>query len=423
MVIYRHLIWIVALGTIPIAFTGCGGATNSALPAGASARAIPEFGGAGYQTIYDFRNAHRDGYQPNGQLTALKGVLYGTTYRGGHGYGILGSGVVFSVTASGEGRVLYKFRGGADGIGPNGGLIAVHGVLYGTTFAGGIDCAGQSEFTGCGTVFAITPSGQERVIYRFTGGADGIAPSGGLTWLDGRFYGVTGRGGLTRECPQFGYGIGCGTVFAVDTSGNERVLYRFRGNRDGANPNAPLLALGGTLYGTTGWGGKGGSCNYYCGTTFKISMSGVETVLYRFKGGRDGSGPSAPLIDKDGVLYGTTGGGGKCCGTVFKTTTSGDESVVYSFKKLPDAKSPSGPLTADHGLLYGTASGGNACFYYDSGTIFAVGASGNERVVYTYPCEPASALAPGLLQLDHVLYGATYAGGQHGLGTIFTLTP
>ncbi len=421
MTTFRLLVCSVALGAIPIALTGCGAGPNSAIPGSVSAEAFHGLGGGAYRTIYAFRNIHRDGTGPNGPLVTINGLLYGTTYFGGRG--VLGNGTVFSLTMSGREHVLYRFKGGSDGDNPNSGLVAVDGVLYGTTNDGGRGC-GQEP--GCGTVFAITPSGREHVVYRFKGGSDGIFPSGSLVWYDGRLYGATSRGGTT--CPASGGSTetGCGTVFSVDTSGNERVLYRFRGNRDGASPNAPLLALDGKLYGTTYAGGVAGSCDYYCGTLFEVTTSGIEKVLHRFTARSDGSNPTAGLINVDGVLYGTTSSGGGCCGTVFKATTSGAESAIYSFKGPPDAGEPWGTLVADHKLLYGTSlAGGKVCSlgYWDSGTIFAVSTAGAEQVVHTFSCKLIFEPAPDLLLFDHVLYGATYQGGSAPYGSVFAFTP
>ncbi len=423
---FRPLVCTIALGIIPMALAGCGAASSSAIPGSFSTEALHEFGGYAYRTIYAFRNSH-GGTGPNGPLIAINGVLYGTTYFGGRG--VHGNGTVFSLTTSGTEDVIYTFKGASDGINPNGGLVAVDGALYGTTDGGGRGCK-QDEERGCGTIFAITPAGQEHVVYRFKGGTDGSSPAAGsLLWLDGRLYGATSSGGTT--CPASGGSTetGCGTVFSVDTSGNERVLYRFRGNRDGANPNAPLLALDGKLYGTTYAGGAAGSCDYYCGTLFEVTTSGVEKVLHRFRGGGDGSNPRAGLINVDGILYGTTsadGADGGCCGTVFKTTTSGAESTVYSFEGPPDAAAPNGTLVADHKLLYGTSSaGGKVCSlgYWDSGTIFAVSTAGAERVVHTFSCKSIFDPAPDLLPFDRVLYGATYQGGSAPYGSIFAFTP
>ncbi|HEY2473530.1 MAG TPA: choice-of-anchor tandem repeat GloVer-containing protein [Candidatus Cybelea sp.] len=415
---FQLLIVTFTLIVIPNVLAGCGAGSSAAIPGGIGPKALDQLGGGTYRTIYRFKG-HRGGVGPSGQLIAIGGVLYGTTPFGGLGYGY---GTIFSLTTSGERHVLYDFKGLSDGIEPYGGLVSLGGVLYGTTIAGGMHCPGESEFTGCGTVFAITLSGQEHVIYRFKGGTDGVAPFGGLTWLDGKLYGTTSRGGFTSECPQIAYGQGCGTVFSVDTSGHERVLYRFRGNQDGAWPNPRLLALDGKLYGTTRSGGEGGSCDYYCGTLFAVTTSGNEKVLHRFGGGSDGSGPGPGLTAIGGALYGTTGSNGAsggCCGTVFKATTFGAESAIYNFKGPPDASAPNGMLVTDHGLLYGTASGGESCGYSDSGTIFAVSTAGAEHVEHTFSCKSQDEPAPGLLRLDRTLYGATFSG----YGTIFAFTP
>ena len=87
-----------------------------------------------------------------------------------------------------------------------------------------------------------------------------------------------------------------GTVFKIDPSGTETVLYSFSGGIDGANPYAGLAMDGADdLYGTTENGGASNS-----GTVFKIDTSGNETVLYRFTGGTDGAFPSAGLISAAG---------------------------------------------------------------------------------------------------------------------------
>ena len=80
----------------------------------------------------------------------------------------------------------------------------------------------------------------------------------------------------------------------------------------------------GSLYGTTTEGGKENcvpsGMAISCGTVFRLDTTGKETVLYSFTGAPDGANPFAGLImDKDGNLYGTTSGGGRLgYGTVFK---------------------------------------------------------------------------------------------------------
>ena len=64
-------------------------------------------------------------------VTAMNGVLYGT----GNGSGALSNGFVFSVTTAGNERVIYRFKGGADGFFPRAVPTAFKDKLYGTTSA------------------------------------------------------------------------------------------------------------------------------------------------------------------------------------------------------------------------------------------------------------------------------------------------
>jgi uncharacterized repeat protein (TIGR03803 family) len=408
----------------------CGGSqVNSAIPLHPASH-VPArpFASGGYQTLYTFEG-RRNGASPNGSLIALNGVLYGTTTSGGR----RGYGTVFAVDTSGNERVIYAFTGGADGISPTDGLTVFRGVLYGTTIAGGNGCAiGPVGDAGCGTVFAVTTSGKERVVYSFKWGSDGAAPIAGLTVLHGALYGVTWVGGLKTVCANF-LSKGCGTAFEVNTSGSERVLHRFKGDKDGALPEGRLLALNGALFGTANKGGKRRGCGGAgCGTIFELNNAGVGQVLYRFEGGADGGNPSAGMISIDGVLYGTTTQGGSVCedsgcGTIFKATTSGQETTLYRFKGPPDGLYPISSLVAVSGKLYGaTFSGGTICIPgssgHDGGTAFEADTSGAESVIYRFKCHDGWLPAGALLPLGGQLYGATTYGGRRGDGTLYTLS-
>src|SRR5271157_3096218 len=224
------------------------------------------------------------------------------------------------------------------------------------------------------------------VLYTFTGSPDGEAPYGGLV-LDaqGNLYGTTSQGG-DPACTN-----GCGTVFKVDTTGKETVLYSFTGGTDGAIPYAGLVPdAQGNLYGTTSQGGDP-ACTNGCGTVFKVDTTGKETVLYSFTGGADGAIPYAGLArDAPGNLYGTTQRGGDLlactgptngCGTVFKLTvvapttttivssenpaTFGAIVTFTATVKSTTTGTPSGMVTfKDGGATLGTfmLSGGQASF-------------------------------------------------------------
>jgi len=112
------------------------------------------------------RNAH-DGGLPMGRLLNINGTLYGTTAYGGKNDG----GTVFSMTLSGSVKVLHSFgstysyrqNGGAV---PRAGLINVNGTLYGTTALGG-NGPGCASGDYCGTVFSVTRSGQFKLLHNF----------------------------------------------------------------------------------------------------------------------------------------------------------------------------------------------------------------------------------------------------------------
>ena len=98
------------------------------------------------------------------------------------------------------------------------------------------------------------------------------------------------------------------------SSSSFRVLYRFAGGSDGAQPVAALIDVNGILYGTTENGGGSGCKKLGCGTVYSITTSGAEKVLHSFAGGSDGAYPAAALVDVNGTLYGTTeNGGGSGC--------------------------------------------------------------------------------------------------------------
>jgi uncharacterized repeat protein (TIGR03803 family) len=136
----------------------------------------------------------------------------------------LGGAVVPGAHAQATYTVLYSFGPLPDGEEPSGTLVRdKSGNLYGTTTIGGA--------YNLGTVFTLTPSGKETVLYSFSGGTDGAEPGGELILGDdGMLYGTTYEGG-NSNCYD-----GCGTVFKVDRRGQESVLYRFAGIPDGQSP-------------------------------------------------------------------------------------------------------------------------------------------------------------------------------------------
>jgi len=346
-----------------------------------------------------------------------------------------------SIPALSAEDILYAFQGGDDGLGPVGRLIMDSaGDLYGITNGGGGGTGCEGGF-GCGTIFKLAPDGTESVKYAFAGGSDGAGPDGGLI-ADGvgDFYGTTSGGGNAND----------GTVFEFSAGGAESILYAFKGGTsDGIEPAGGLaLDKKGNLYGTTVFGGNGTPCGSAgCGTVFKVTPGGSESVLHAFQGGSDGAEPGGGVIrDANGNLYGTTGGGGNTdnicppigCGTVFKIAPDGTESVLYAFQAGNDGVAPAAGLVMDAaGNLYGTTGyGGNGvnCPNGPSGcgTVFKLAQDGSETVLYAFKGGSDGQLPDSVLIMDKAgnLYGTTFLGGSNGCkrdgggcGTVFKVAP
>jgi uncharacterized repeat protein (TIGR03803 family) len=273
--------------------------------------------------LYTFGgNTTDDGCYPEGKLTFDgAGNLYGTTSQCGRGH--YGAGSVFELTPSGNGGwneiVLYNFCASGHGGCPEGGRPVAGvafdqvGNLYGTTSAGGPSKGG--------VVYELSPSlgggWTETVLHPFGSGVYGSGPRSSINFDKlGNLYGTAYTGGLSSEACDFG----CGTVFRlVTTSGGWKYsAFRFTGP-NGGNPAAGVLMdnKNTTMYGTTQFGGSGG-------TVFKIHGK-TETALYNFcsqSACADGSEPATALIsDTSGHLYGsTTRGGAYGQGVVFEIT-------------------------------------------------------------------------------------------------------
>jgi uncharacterized repeat protein (TIGR03803 family) len=272
-----------------------------------------------------------------------------------------------------------------------------------------------------GSVFKLAPDGTESTIYSFHGGADGSLPTGLMLGQDGNLYGTTLWGGE-------GGGFN-GTVFKLTPEGIETVLYAFKGGTDGSQPMSGVVRdAEGNLYGTTYYGGSA-QCGS-CGVVFKIAPDGTETVLHTFTGPpNDGAWSIAGLaLDSAGNLYGTTTyGGAYSWGTVFKLAPDSTETVLYSFSHGADGQNPSDtPLLDAHGNLYGTTA---PMLFPTStyGTVYKlVPATGALSTLHTFLNSSNGAYPYGPLTLDKNgnLFGTTLVSGscQTDHGTVFEIT-
>ena len=225
---------------------------------------------------------------------------------------------------------------------------------------------------------------------------------------------------------------------------------------DGQQPWSGLIqdsAL--NLYGTTTGGGTGGSgtqnCAYFsgytglttCGTVFKLSPNGTETVLWNFTGGDDGAAPYSSLLLSNGKLYGTATNGGPLAdydqgtypnGVIFEIdppfNSSDSVTTLYGFPNQSDdsngndgAVPRSGLISDSAGNFYGTTLLDDT---YSCGTVFQYAATGVYNVLYVFTdtpdgCNPTQNL---VMDASGNLYGTTTSGGAApygGAGTVFEL--
>ena len=250
----------------------------------------------GFAGISNFGNlfTNSDGISPNGGLILSGDTLYGTAVSGGSSSG----GTVFKIKTDGAGfATLHSFTGVTDGSQPWAGLILSGGVLYGTTFNGGIE--------NVGTVFAINTDGTGFTTLHNFIDSEGSYLQAGLGLSGNTLFGTAPAGGYSSPAG--------GTVFAINTDGTGfKNLYSFTDQgSNGSYPLAGLISSGSTLYGTAFHGGIENA-----GTVFVLNTDGTGfAILHSFTLGgalfptnNDGGWPVGGLVSSTNTLYGTTSG-------------------------------------------------------------------------------------------------------------------
>ena len=353
-----------------------------------------------FSTLYNFQSTGNNPYFPTAPVTLdALGNLYGTTSYGGE----FSEGTVFKITKAGTFSVLHNFEGGStDGSSPFTGLVRdSKGNLYGTTNGGGS--------SGYGTVFKLTSSGQETILYSFTNGGDGNSPNPITLDAADNIYGTS-----------FGGANGFGVAYKINANDVFNTLYSFCSLSDCADGDDPIgnlvLDSAGNIYGTT-------QAVVGNGVVYKLTPEGVETVLHSFVG-TDGIGPESLTLNANGSLYGLAQGGGTHQqGTLFKLPKAGGSlTTLYNFcsaSRCKDGKYPEGPVVFDKsGNIYGTAlqSSGNT-----GSVVWELSAAGKETVLYTF-AKNVEIMAGLAIDAAGNLYGTTFNGGANGAGSVFKLT-
>lgn len=250
---------------------------------------------------YDFTGTP-NGMDPSGTQVLSSGSLYGLTWGGGAN----GWGSFYRLSTTGAEQVLYSFKNSPDGQGPGDGLVPYNGAFYGVTIGGGNTACPD----GCGTIFKVTPTGSENVLYRFTGGTDGENPYQIIGDGQGDFFGISRNNSNVVVA-----------IFEINAGGQFSIAY----NGSFVSQIQSIIAgPNGTLYGSAS-GGDSSCAPSGCGQVFQLTPSGngngAVTILHQFSGA-DGALPQiGSLVLHNGVLVGSTAIGG-----------STNQGVIYTLK-------------------------------------------------------------------------------------------
>lgn len=355
------------------------------------------------------------GYSPGDVIVAPNGTIYGTA---AYDFGCA-CNLIFSF-ANSTFTVLHRWSepSAHNPSDPQGLLLNSNAtVLYGSEQFGGPTNLNCFPFAGdaCGAVFAYKLTANTLQEYDFTGTPNGLDPSGTQVLASGSLYGLTWGGGAN----------GWGSFYRVSLSGQEQVLYSFKNSPDGQGPGDGLVPYNGAFYGVT-IGGGNTSCPYGCGTIFKITPTGSETVLYSFADGPDGRNPYQIVGDGQGNFYGISRNSSNVVVAIFEIKASGQFSIAYNGSFVSQIQSI---IAGPNGSLYGTASGGNpSCDPNGCGQVFQLmstgGGNGTVNVLHQFDGTDGALPQIGSLVLHNgVLVGSTAIGGSTNQGVIYALKP
>jgi|tagenome__1003787_1003787.scaffolds.fasta_scaffold20984436_3 uncharacterized repeat protein (TIGR03803 family) len=343
-------------------------------------------------TLVSFTGAN--GSYPTGGLTAgANGLLYGTTNTGG----TANDGTFYRFTLQGVLTTLASFSSATTGrIPSNGVTFGRDGNFYGTTISGGEDSVS-------GTAYRATSQGILTKLGSF-GDREGYLPDHGIIQgHDGKFYGVTGTGGLNQV----------GTIFQITPKGKLSTVAALDSQTTGSSPTPIVQGADGYLYGATGNGGAND-----LGAIFRASLSGELSVVSPLNS-TIGYHARDFLRGRDGNFYGLAAAGGPNGGTIFRLTSAGTLSRFAALSVTASDSYFQFGQDADRSF-YGTGVA-----FDPSGCAFKVDATtAQTTVLATFSSfdkgeQPSGGLARGL---DGNFYGTTLSGGV-GNGTIFRLTP
>lgn len=265
-------------------------------------------------------------------------------------------------------------------------------------------------------LIASTAWGQKKsfdILHSFTG-ADGNLPTWVIQTKAGEVWGVTNSGG--------GGTPGGGMLYKISATGVYSIVHTFTDKPDGAMPGKLIQAADGSIYGVTALGGTSSA-----GTIYRVDTAGQYQVLHSFNGLSDGKTPNFLTQTNDGAIYGTASFFGMpiANGTLFKIDVAGNFAALHTFQEGIDGSNPNSVMQAADGLLYGTCrQDGPLGVGLGLGTFWRSDLAGNVVLLHVFepktltgnqPTEPVGVVPAA----DGFFYGAANKGGQASNGAIF----
>jgi uncharacterized repeat protein (TIGR03803 family) len=401
---------------------------------------------------FNFVNA-TTGTNPEGALVELNGFIYGTCPDGGTG---TGPGSIFKYDPVTEVCTQeFGFNNTLTGRRPHVGLIYNNNKFYGITSEGGLNNSGgifewdpitgvfmvKTEF---GTLPYPWPSASRNpicvyngVIYglcdistgtngyiakynlstnsltksqNFNTSLGGATPRGGLIEHNGKYYGLTEKGG------QYNLGV----LYEFDpNTGVYSKKFDFNGATNGSNPKGALSEFNGKLYGITYDGGSGGS-----GVIFEYNpVTNVFTKKLDINTSLHGSFCYGNLVLFQNNFYALLSDApGSIEGSIIRWNP-----VTNVCTKMQDFVSPNGrfpycSLVIKNNKLYGmTSSGGNS--YFSDGVMFVYDPIANIKSTFFHFDDDLNGTGGkpqnSLTVVGNDLWGLTSSGGTGGGGVIF----
>lgn len=337
----------------------------------------------------------------------------------------------------------------AEGQAVRGQPLIVNGRLYGVAGEHGPnaspDCASGTNWDTdvhkkqCpGSVFSMLLDGTDfRVDHAFSQldshskNTDGYHPYAGLSYINGRLYGVTSEGGMSPGCASTT--LGKGVLYSMGLDGSDfRVDHYFcslAGAVDGTNPYGYVIELpDGAIIGTTNNGGASPGL----GTVWRLDSAGFYVVPMNSSTGGNPRGGAA--LGPDGLLYVMTNG----------SSTNGRGAVVVLTQHLEILEiHPFEPFTTNsHGTDNSAVQepvviGGRVLaareFGGPYGTGLVVDMTDGLVTLKSFEDIPLAAVprfsntTGGMLNgnlvegADGLVYGTSMYGGSHGAGNIYRI--